>query len=98
MRRNSVVSRAGLSLVAAVVLVSGCGGSGKDDSASSSSKATSSAAKTTAAAAGSGFSKQAPGIESSVGSAVTDQSDPASIKQALDTAVAKIRGIDPPKE
>ena len=98
MRRNSVVSRAGLSVVAAVVLLSGCGGSGKDNSASSSSKATSSASTTAAGAAGSEFCKQAAAIESSVGSAVTDQSNPASIKQALDTAVAKIRGIDPPKE
>jgi|1185.fasta_scaffold259890_2 hypothetical protein len=98
MRRNSLVSRAGLSLVAAVVLLTGCSGSGKDDSASSSSKAGSSASRTGAEAAGSEFCTKAAAIESSVGSAMANQSDPNSIKEALQTAVAQIRAIDPPSE
>jgi hypothetical protein len=96
MRRNSLASRAGLSLAAAAVLLTACGGSGKDNSASSSSRT--SASKTSAEAAGSKFCTQAAAIESSVGSAMANQSDPNSIKQALQTAVAQIRGIDPPNE
>jgi hypothetical protein len=97
MRRAVPAHRVGLSVAAAVVLLTACGGSGNDHSASSSST-TSSSASTTAAAAGSEFCTQAAAIESSVGSAVTDSSDPASVKQALQTAVAKIRAIHPPSE
>src|SRR6476469_1420252 len=96
MRRTLPVYRAGLSVAAAVVLLTACGGSGKDNNASSSS--TASATKTSAAAAGSEFCTKAAAIESSVTSAVTDQADPSSIPQALQTAVAQIRAIDPPRE
>src|SRR5690348_15245593 len=89
---------AGLSLAAALVLLTACSGSKSDTSASSSSTAGSSASETTAKAAGSEFCTQAAAIESSVGSAVANQSDPSSIQQALQTAVAQIRGIDPPGE
>src|SRR3954467_15341077 len=98
MRRTLTVCRHGLPVVAAVVLLTACGGSGNNDSASSSSKASSSASETKADAAGSEFCTKAAAVESNVSSAVTDQSDPASIKQALQNAVAQIRAIDPPSE
>jgi hypothetical protein len=98
MRRTVAVYRAGLTAAAAVVLLSGCGGSGKDNSAASSSAAGTSASETSADAAGSEFCTKAAAIESSVTSAVTDESDPAAIPQALREAAAKIRAIDPPSE
>jgi hypothetical protein len=85
-------------VAAALVLLTACGGSGKDNSASSSTKASSSASETSAKAAGSEFCTQAAAAESGVGSAVTNPSDPASLKQALQTAAAKIRAIHPPSE
>ena len=98
MRRTLTVCRQGLPVVAAVVLLTACGGSGNNDSASSSSKASSSASETKADAAASEFCTKAAAVESNVGSAVTDQSDPASIPKALQQAVAEIRAIDPPNE
>ena len=98
MRSAVRVQRVGLSVAAALVLLTACGGSDKGNSASSSTKAGSSASETSAQAAGSEFCTQAAAIESSVGSAVTDSSDPASVKQALQTAVAKIRAVHPPSE
>jgi hypothetical protein len=98
MPRTLTVCRQGLPVVAAVVLLTACGGSGNNDSASSSSKASSSASETKADAAGSEFCTKAAAVESNVGSAVTDQSDPASIPKALQQAVAEIRAIDPPNE
>jgi hypothetical protein len=96
MRRTSTVYRAGVSVAAAVVLLTACGGSDKNNSASSSGKA--GASETTAGAAGSEFCTKAAAIESSVTSAVANQADPSSIPQALRTAVAQIRAIDPPSE
>jgi hypothetical protein len=98
MRRTRTGCRHGLTVAAAVVLLSACGGSGKDDSASSSSTARSSASETSADAAGSEFCTKAAAVEANVSSAVTDQSDPASIPRALQAAVAQIRAIDPPSE
>jgi len=98
MRRPLPVCRAGISVAAAVLLLSACGGSDAKDSASSSSTTSASASKTSAEAAGSDFCKQAAAIEASVGSAVGDQADPSSIPKALQTAAAQIRAIDPPSE
>jgi hypothetical protein len=98
MRRTLTVCQQGLSVAAAVVLLTACGGSGKDDSASSSSAASSSASETSANAAGSEFCTKAAAVEANVSSAVADQSDPASIPQALRAAVAQIRAIQPPHE
>ena len=97
MRRTRVGYRTGVSVAAALVLLTACSGS-KNDNASSSTKASSSASQTSAKAAGSEFCTKAAAIESSVGSAVTDQSDPTSVKEALQAAVAQIRAIDPPRE
>jgi hypothetical protein len=97
MRRARSAHRVGMSVAAALVLLAACSGSGKDNNASST-KASSSVSETTAKAAGSEFCTQAAAVESSVGSAVTDSSDPASIRQALQTAVSKIRAIHAPSE
>lgn len=85
-------------MAAALVLLTACSGSTNDTAASSSTESGSSASETSAAKGGSEFCTKAAAIASSVGAAVTDRSDPASIKQALDAAVTQIRGIDPPSE
>jgi hypothetical protein len=98
MRRTFTRCRSGLTVAAAVVLLTACGGSDAKDSASSAS--TSKASATTAGAneAGSDFCQKAAAIEASVGSAVGDQADPSSIPEALKAAAAQIRSIDPPSE
>jgi hypothetical protein len=98
MRRTLPGYRTGLSVAAALVLLTACSGSKSDTSASSSTKASSSASETSAAEAGSEFCTKAAAIESSVGAAVADQSDPSSIPQALQAAVTQIRAVDPPSE
>jgi uncharacterized alpha-E superfamily protein len=98
MLRSLPIVRTGLSVAAALVLLTACGGSDKGNSASSSTKAGSSASETSAQAAGSEFCTKAAAIQSSVTSAVTDQSNPASIQQGLQAAVTQIRAIDPPSE
>jgi hypothetical protein len=98
MRRTLTACRSGLAVAAAVVLLTACGGSDAKDSASSASTTKASASKSSANAAGSDFCQKAAAIEASVGSAVGDQSDPSSIPQALQTAAAQIRSIDPPSE
>ena len=98
MPRTLPIARTGLSVAAALVLLTACSGSDKGNSASSSTKAGSSAAETSAQAAGSEFCTKAAAIQSSVTSAVTNQSDPASLQQGLQAAVTQIRAIDPPSE
>jgi ABC-type Fe3+-hydroxamate transport system substrate-binding protein len=99
MRRTLTVCRAGLSAAAVVVLLSACGGSGDHTSASSSSSARTSDSKTSAAAqGGSEFCTKAATVESTIASALANQSDVAAVSQALQTAVAQIRDIDPPEE
>ena len=90
--------RSGLSVVAAVVLLSACGGSDEGGSASGSGEPTSSAAETSADAADSKFCTDAAAIQERVGSTLTDQSDPAALPQALQAAAAEIRAVEPPSE
>jgi hypothetical protein len=97
MRRTLTACRSGMTVAAAVVLLTACGGSDAKDSASSAST-TKASASTAGANAGSDFCKKAAAIEASVGSAVGDQGDPSSIPQALKAAAAEIRSIDPPSE
>lgn len=98
MRRTLAVHRTGLSVAAALVLLTACSGSDKQSSASSPGRSSSSASETSAQASGSEFCTKAAAVESSVSSAVTDKSDPAAIQQALQAAVTEIRGIEPPSE
>ena len=98
MRRPLPGYRTGLSVAAALVLLTGCSGSGDGNSAASSTTASSSAAETTAAAAGSQFCTQAASLAAKLGSVVADQSDPGAAQQGLQAALAAIRAIDPPAE
>jgi hypothetical protein len=98
MRRTLPGYRTGLSVAAALVLLTACSGSKNGTSASSSTKASSSASETTAAEAGSEFCTQAAGLASSLGSAVADQSNPAAAEQGLQAALTAIRAIHPPSE
>jgi hypothetical protein len=95
MRRILPACRTGLSVAAAVVLLSACGGSDEGSSASSSSEAT--ASESSADAAGSQFCTEAAGIQEKVGASF-DEQDPASLGQALQEGAAEIRGIEPPAE
>ena len=97
MRRTLLACRTGLSVAAAVVLLSACGGSDEDSSAASSSEATSSASESSAPAAGSQFCTEAAGIQEKVGASF-DEQDPASLGTALKEGAAEIRGIEPPAE
>jgi hypothetical protein len=98
MLRSLPIVRTGLSVAAALVLLTACGGSDKGNSASSSTKAGSSASATSAQAAGSEFCTKAAGLAANLGSAVVNQSDPAAAQQGLRAAVTQIRAIDPPSE
>jgi hypothetical protein len=95
MRRTLTVCRNGLSVAAAAVLLTACGGSGNDNSASTSS----SASGTSADAASSEFCTQAADALSQVEPAFTGQGgDPASLAPALQQAADKVRAIDPPSD
>jgi hypothetical protein len=99
MLRTLTVCRGGLSVAAAVVLLTACGGSGDDTSASSGSSGTSSSAsESSAGAADSEFCTQATAVQERVSSTFTSQSDPASLPQVLQQAADDIRGIKPPDE
>jgi len=99
MRRTTAVYRAGVSVAAAVVLLTACGGSDKNTSASSSSKASASASETTAGAARSVFCTQAAAALSSVSPALSGkENDPAALAQALQQAADKVRAIHAPSE
>ena len=97
MRRLFPACRTGLSVAAAVVLLSACGGSDEDGSAASGSGAESSATESSAGAAGSKFCTEAAGIQEKVGASF-DEQDPASLGVALQEGAAEIRNIEPPAE
>ena len=99
MRRTVSVCRTGLSVAAAVVLLSACGGSDEGDSDSASPSETGSASsESTAEAADSEFCTEAASIEDRVSSSFSNSSDPAALPQALQQAAAEIRDIEPPEE
>ena len=92
MSRILTVVRSGVSVTAAVVLLSACGGSG-DEPKSAGSRSGSSGSS-----ADSKFCTQAASIEDTVGSTLEDQDDPASLPTALKKAADQIRDIEPPDE
>ena len=96
MRRTPPALRTGLSVAAAVVLLSACGGSDEDGSASGASESSPSASET-AAAADSEFCTEAGAIQERVTASFTE-ADPSSLGQVLQEGVAEIRGIEPPAE
>jgi hypothetical protein len=98
MRRTLTACRTGLSVAAAVVLLSACGGSDEGSSAAGSSEAESSAPESSAEPADSQFCTDAAAIQERVGSTLNDQSDPAALPQALQEAATEIRAVEPPPE
>ena len=97
MRRTLTVCRNGLSVAAAVILLSACGGG--DEPESSATEGTSAgASETTAEQADSEFCTEAASIEDRISSTLNDQSDPAALPQALQQAADEIRAIEPPDE
>ena len=99
MRRTLTVCRNGLAVTAAAVLLTACGGSGDDEASSSGSgETTSSASESSADAADSEFCTEAAAIQERVGSTFNDQSDLASLPQALTQAAQEVREVDPPAE
>lgn len=98
MRRTLSACRTGLSVAAAVVLLSACGGSDEGGSAAGSSETESSAPESSAGSADSQFCTDAAEIQERVGSTLSDQSDPTALPQALQDAAAEIRAVEPPPE
>lgn len=102
MARSLPVWRSGLSVTAAVVLLTACGGSdGDDPAASESSAAGSSAAESSAGEAGaadSEFCAEAADLQQQIGSTFSGQSDPNTLPTVLQDAVERIRQMEAPAE
>jgi hypothetical protein len=99
MRRTPTACRSGLSVAAALVLLTACGGSdGGNSQSSGASGSSASASGASAAAADSEFCTEAGSIEERIGSTLNDQSDPAALPPALQEAASEIRAIKPPDE
>jgi hypothetical protein len=100
MRRTLTLCRTGLAGVAAVVLLTACGGN--DDTSASSSSASGSPSAGSAESSGSGsasgseFCTQAASLENTL--SAPDLSDPASAGPAIADAASQVRAIDPPAE
>jgi hypothetical protein len=99
MSRTLTLCRSGVSVAAALVLLSACGGSDNTTSASSGSAETSSSASGSGAdEAGSEFCTKAASIEERVSATLQNSQDPAALPQALQEAAAEVRAIEPPAE
>lgn len=94
MSRTLTACRTGLSVAAAVVLLTACGGSDSNDAASSPS---STSAESSAPQADSEFCTEAATIEERLGSTF-DTQDPTALAQAVQEVAAEIRAIQPPDE
>src|SRR4051794_33493155 len=92
MTRAVAVCRSGLSVAAAAVLLSACGGAGNDTSASSSSSARSSASGASATATGSGVCRPAAGGGAAGPAGPGEPADPPPPPQAPKAAAAEFRG------
>jgi hypothetical protein len=98
MRRTLTVCRNGLSVAAAAVLLTACGGSDEGNSSSSASGETSSSASGSAASADSEFCTAAASIQERIASTLNEQSDPSSLPQTLQQAAEEVRAVEPPDE
>jgi hypothetical protein len=98
MRRTLTVCRSGLSVAAAFVLLTACGGSDDNSDSSASSETSASETESEAPEADSEFCTEAASIEDRVSSTLNDQSDPTALPQALQQAADEIRAIEPPDE
>ncbi|NEK86049.1 hypothetical protein GCU60_09800 [Blastococcus saxobsidens] len=95
MHRSILLRRSGLSVAAAVVLLTGCGGSDGEDSAPETPMT---AAESTAVAAGSEFCTQAASIQERLEATAGGVSDPTELPQVMQRAADEIRAIDAPAE
>jgi hypothetical protein len=97
MHRTLAACRDGLSVVAALALLTACGGSDGDDTAASTSSSSSSAAETSeSGAADPAFCTQAAALLAEVTPAVTGPGDPATLAPTLAQAVTDAQAIEPP--
>lgn len=97
MRRTLTVCRSGLAVAAAVVLLTGCGGSDNKSASSSTSASHSTAASSSASGSDSEFCTQAAAALQDVEPAFTGSGDdPSALATALQTAADKVRTIQPP--
>ena len=96
MRRPLAAGRTGLSVAAALVLLTACGGS--DEGSSASGTPTGAAGSSSAGAAGSEFCTQAASIQERLGATANAVSEPAELPQVLRQAAHEIRAIDAPAE
>ena len=90
-------------LAAAAVLLSACsgeegGGSASSSSASSSAAETSEPAESEAPEGGSEFCTQSQQLLDDLGSAFSEQTDPASVETAFQQAAEGFRSVEPPSE
>jgi len=92
MGRTLTACRTGLSVAAAVALLSACGGSDSNDAASSSS------AESSAPQADSAFCREASTIQERIDATLSARSDSSALPQALQQAANDIRNIEPPAE
>jgi hypothetical protein len=92
MGRTLTACRTGLSVAAAVALLSACGGSDSNDAASRSS------AESSAPQADSAFCREAATIQERIDATLSARSDSSALPQALQQAANDIRNIEPPAE
>ena len=97
MRSPLPARRAGLSVVAALVLLPGCSGS-DDESSASAVPSSASATPSAAESSGSGFCTEAASIQERLEATVISQSDPTQLPQILDEAATEIRAVEAPAE
>jgi hypothetical protein len=99
MRRTLSTCRSGLSVAAALVLLTACGGSDEGGSdAASPSETGSATSEDPADSANSQFCTDAASIQERVSSTLNDQTNPAALPQALQQAATEIREVEPPAE
>lgn len=102
MRLSATVLRAGLSGAAAVLLLTGCSGSGDDPAAgSTAAPATSSSAAASTSTSGEdvqAFCTEAQAAFTRVTQAFGSATDPANVSAALDQGVAAFDEVQPPAE
>jgi hypothetical protein len=96
MRRSLTMCRNGLSVAAALVLLTACGGSDDNSASSDTSEASPSASESSAA--DSEFCTEAASIQERIGSTMENSQDPAALPQALQEAATEIRAIEAPEE
>jgi len=96
MHRTLAVCRNGLTVVAALALLTACGGSDDDTAGSTSSSSSSAAATSESGASDAAFCTQAAELLAEVTPAVTGSGDPTTLAPTLAQAVTDAQAIEPP--